>query len=209
MVTFTHDSAVSAAARDPDVQLMLKVRADCQEAFGKLLAKYEDRVRGIIGYLMGGAAYTDDLTQEVFLRVYRARRTYVVGAKFSTWLFTIVNNVVSNARRSLARRREVSFDRDSSFRDNPLEALGPATRDVSPMRAAESKEVREIVTECIDRLGERQRAAVVLCDIDGLSYSGVAEEIGTSPDAAKSLIHRGRSNLRRMLESDVQRGNIL
>lgn len=209
MVTFSHDSTASAAARDPDVQLMLKVRAGCQEAFAKLLAKYEERVRGVVSYLMGGAAYSDDLTQEVFLRVYRARRSYVVGAKFSTWLFTIVNNVVSNARRSLARRREVYFDVDSSFRDNPLESLGRVSRDVSPVQAAETAEARELVRDCINRLGERQRAAVVLCDIDGLSYTGVADQIGTSPDAAKSLIHRGRSNLRRLLEADVHRGNVL
>lgn len=206
MVTFSHDSA---AARDPDVQLMLQVRAGSQKAFETLLARYEERVRNVISYLMGGAAYSDDLTQDVFLRVYRARRTYVVGAKFSTWLFTIVNNVVSNARRTLARRHEVSFERNPVFRDNPLETFAPAYRDASPDVAAETSEVRQVVRDCIDRLADRQRAAVVLCDLDGLSYSGVAEAIGTSADAAKSLIHRGRSNLKQMLESHARRGNIL
>lgn len=209
MVTFSHESAASAAARDPDVQLMLQVRAGCQQAFEALLAKYEQRVQHVISYLMGGAAYSDDLTQEVFLRIYRARRTYVAGAKFSTWLFTIVNNVVSNARRTLARRHEVSFDRDSTFRDNPLESLASARRDASPVSAAETTEVRQVVRACIERLAGRQQAAVVLCDLDGLSYSGVAAAIGTSEDAAKSLIHRGRSNLKQMLETHARRGNLL
>jgi RNA polymerase sigma-70 factor (ECF subfamily) len=209
MVTFSHESAASAAARDPDVQLMLKVRAGCQRSFEALLTKYEDRVRGVISHLMGGVTYSDDLTQEVFLRVYRARRTYVVGAKFSTWLFTIANNVVLNARRTLARRHEVSFERDPSFRDNPLDAFASTPRDASPVAAAETSEVRQIVRDCIDRLAERQKAAVVLCDLDGLSYTGVADAIGTSADAAKSLIHRGRSNLKQMLESHARRGNIL
>jgi RNA polymerase sigma-70 factor (ECF subfamily) len=73
----------------------------------------------------------------------------------------------------------------------------------------EQAEVRELVRACISRLAERQRMAITLCDLDGMSYAGVAREIGTSTDAAKSLIHRGRSNLKRMLESHVQRGNVL
>lgn len=110
MVRFSDTSAAS----DPDANLMLQVRAGSEEAFNELLRRYEDRVRGIITHLMGGTAYSDDLTQDVFLRVYRARRTYVVGAKFSTWLFTIVNNVVSNAGadwRGAARSALITMSR--------------------------------------------------------------------------------------------------
>jgi len=199
----------SSAARDPDVQLMLQLRAGSHAAFEKLLARYENRVRGIITYLMGDARQADDLTQEVFLRVFRARKTYMVGAKFSTWLFTIVNNVVSNARRTLARRREVGMDRETGYSDNHRDPLGPIAADTPPDWTVEQAEVRELVRLCINRLAERQRMAITLCDLDGMSYAGVAQKIGTSTDAAKSLIHRGRSNLKRMLESHVQRGNVL
>lgn len=73
----------------------------------------------------------------------------------------------------------------------------------------EATEVAALVRGCIDRLVPRQRAAIELCDIEGLSYSRVAKAIGTSPDAAKSLIHRGRLNLKQMLATHVQKGNVL
>lgn len=199
----------SSAASDPDAQLMLQVRAGSEEAFNELVERYEDRVRGIITHLMGGIAYADDLTQDVFLRVYRARRSYVVGAKFSTWLFTIVNHVVSNARRGLARRREVSFDHDTAGSHRSCESKSRTRHDAVPSHHAEATEVASLVRGCINRLVPRQRAAIELCDIEGLSYSRVAQAIGTSPDAAKSLIHRGRLNLKQMLALHVLKGNVL
>ena len=199
----------SSAASDPDAQLMLQVRAGSEEAFNKLVERYEDRVRGIITHLMGGAAYSEDLTQDVFLRVYRARRSYTVQAKFATWLFTIVNNVVSNARRSLARRREISFDQVATNSEWSAEPFPRGYRDVLPSDNSESKEVASVVRGCIDRLGPRQRTAIQLCDIEGLSYSRVAKVIGASPDAAKSLIHRSRLNLKQLLTAHVNRGNLL
>ncbi|MEO8496111.1 MAG: RNA polymerase sigma factor [Planctomycetota bacterium] len=199
----------SSAASDPDAQLMLQVRVGSEQAFNELVERYEDRVRGIITHLMGGIAYADDLTQDVFLRVYRARRTYVVGAKFSTWLFTIVKHVVSNARRDLACRREISFDQDIAGGHLSAESFSHTRRDAAPSHHAETAEVAGLVRGCINRLVPRQRAAIELCDIEGLSYSCVAEAIGTSPDAAKSLIHRGRLNLKQMLAIHVLKGNVL
>jgi RNA polymerase sigma-70 factor (ECF subfamily) len=188
---------------------MLQVRAGSEQAFNELVDRYENRVRGIITHLMGGTAYSDDLTQDVFLRVYRARRSYVVGAKFSTWLFTIVNNVVSNARRSLARRREISFDHAATGNRWPTNPFANVRQDSSPSHHAEAAEVATLVRGCINRLVPRQRTAVELCDIEGLSYSRVAKAIGTTPDAAKSLIHRGRLNLKQMLATHVLKGNVL
>ncbi len=208
MVRFTNSSAGSAALSDPDVELMLRVRDGDNEAFAELFARYNDRVQGVITYLMGNAGATEDLTQEVFMRVHRARRNYIASAKFSTWLFTIVNNVVLNARRTLSRRREVSVlveDHDG------FSSEGPRSVDDtnSPEGVAQRNEVRQLVLERIGRLGHRQREAVSMCDLAGLSYADVADELGTTPDAAKSLIHRGRTSLRRLLEPQVHAGNLL
>ncbi|HJN12110.1 MAG TPA: RNA polymerase sigma factor [Pirellulaceae bacterium] len=207
MVRFTKSSAVKAALTDPDVQLMLRVRAGDDAAFEALFRRYNERVQAVITYLMGNRQSTEDLAQEVFLRVYRARQNYVVGAKFSTWLFTIVNNVVSNARRSLARRREVNIVFDDSDGSH-VENLWRDSSVDSPAQVAEHKELRYLVQTGVSQLGERQQAAVSLCDFVGMTYAGVAEELGTTPDAAKSLIHRGRMSLRKMLEPRVRCGDV-
>ena len=95
--------------QDPDVRLMLAVRDDNAAAFDKLMVRYQDRLVTVLEHLVGRRHLAEDLAQEVFLRVYRARKRYVPGAKFSTWLYTIANNVASNALRSLARRPEVNL----------------------------------------------------------------------------------------------------
>ncbi|MBI2477512.1 MAG: RNA polymerase sigma factor, partial [Planctomycetia bacterium] len=171
MVRFSDASTAS----DPDANLMLQVKAGSEEAFNELVRRYEERVRGIITHLMGGTAFSDDLTQDVFMRVYRARRSYVVGAKFSTWLFTIVNNVVSNARRGLSRCREVSFDKDVAKSRRFSESFSLNRQDLMPSHHVESLEVAALVRRCIARLVPRQRAAIELCDIQGFSYSRVAK----------------------------------
>src|SRR5205085_5059291 len=92
---------------DPDVRLMLEVRDDKAAAFEELMLRYQNRLVTVLEHLVGRRDLAEDLAQDVFLRVYRARKRYVAGSKFSTWLFTIANNVAFNALRTLARRREV------------------------------------------------------------------------------------------------------
>src|SRR5581483_7392374 len=92
------DTSAQMALRDPDVRLMLRVRdADDPAAFGELLERYQHRLVGILHHILGSADEAEDLAQEVFLRVYRTRRKYHPSAKFSTWLFTIANNLALNA----------------------------------------------------------------------------------------------------------------
>ncbi len=94
---------------DPDVRLMLEVREDSAAAFEELMLRYQNRLVTILEHLVGKRDLAEDLAQDVFLRIYRARKRYVPGAKFSTWLFTIANNVASNALRSQSRRKEVNW----------------------------------------------------------------------------------------------------
>src|SRR6476620_5829938 len=88
------------ALRDPDIRLMLRVRADDAAAFAELVQNYQQRLVGIMHHLVGNAEEAEDLAQEVFLRVYRNRKKYTPQAKFSTWLFTIANNLALNALRN-------------------------------------------------------------------------------------------------------------
>src|SRR6516164_9062596 len=92
------------ALRDPDIRLMLRVRDDEPGAFEQLVAQYQHRLVGVMNHVVGNAEEAEDLAQEVFLRVYRARQKYRPRSKFSTWLFTIANNLALNCLRSRQRK---------------------------------------------------------------------------------------------------------
>jgi RNA polymerase sigma-70 factor, ECF subfamily len=99
---------------DPDVQRMLRVRDGDDSVFPQLVENYQDRLIGIFAHMLRDRQAAEDLAQDVFLRVYRARKGYTPTAKFSTWLFRIANNLASNKLRYAARRREVTLKASES-----------------------------------------------------------------------------------------------
>jgi RNA polymerase sigma-70 factor (ECF subfamily) len=153
----------------------------------------------------------EDLAQDVFLRVYRARKSYEPGSKFSTWLFTIANNVASNALRSLSRRHEVNLSPPAPGETGgfPLESAALAASGMMPSRQLDKAELRQIVQTAIDALNERQRMAVLLCKFEHLSYAEIGEIMDLSPQAVKSLLSRARANLREVLEPYLNLGHTI
>ena len=205
----SESSARRYALRDPDVRLMLEVRDDNAAAFEELMLRYQGRLVTVLEHLVHSRDLAEDLTQEVFLRVYRARKTYVPGAKFSTWLFTIANNVASNALRSKSRRREVSLEgRDSGpLGARPLEGMVQASSGQIPARQLDKREMRDIVRLALEALNERQRMAVLLSKFEGMSYADIAQTMELTPQAIKSLLSRARVNLREVLEPYLEHGD--
>jgi RNA polymerase sigma-70 factor (ECF subfamily) len=194
---------------DPDVRLMLQVRDDNAAAFEELVLRYQNRLVAILQHLVPGREQAEDLAQEVFLRVYRARKNYSPDAKFSTWLFTIANNVASNAKRAAMRRREVSA---SSWKDRDecaptLEQLALAASGTMPARRLDEAERAEVVRQAVASLNDRQRMALLLCKFEGLSYAEIAEAMGLTMQATKSLLSRARENLRLLLEPYMYEGS--
>ncbi len=141
------DSSARRYALDPDVRLMLEVRDGNAAAFEELVLRYQGRLLTVLRHLVGSREQAEDLTQEVFLRVYRARESYQPGAKFSTWLFTIANHVAANALRSRSRRHEVTLQaRDSGpMGARPLDKMLQASSGQMPARQLDKAEMREIV----------------------------------------------------------------
>jgi len=187
---------------------MLEVREDNALAFEELVARYQMRLVAILEHLVGSRDQAEDLAQEVFLRVYRARKRYVAGAKFSTWLFTIANNVASNALRNRSRRPEITLQaRDSGpLGPRPLDAMVQASSGQMPARQLAKAEMREIVQLALTALNERQRMAVLLSKFEQMSYADIAETMQLTPQAIKSLLHRARGNLREVLEPYLRHG---
>ncbi len=196
------------AAIDPDVRLMLQVRDDDAGAFEELVARYQDRLIAVLEHLVRGRDQAEDLAQEVFLRVFRARKRYRPGARFSTWLFTIANNVASNALRRRRRRKEVDATTvvGGEDRQGSLDEMATAASGLMPARQLDQLERAEMVQAAVESLNERQRMALLLAKFEGLSYEEISQVMELSPQAVKSLLSRARRNLKDWLEPYIETG---
>jgi RNA polymerase sigma-70 factor (ECF subfamily) len=209
-LAISESSIARYTLHDPDVRLMLAVRDDDGSAFEELMRRYQDRLITVLDHLVGNRDQAEDLAQDVFLRIYRSRKSYVPGAKFSTWLFTIANNVASNARRSRSRRKEVNLDLRPATTTgiHSIDELAQAASGLMPTRQIDKAEMRDVVRSAISTLNERQRLAVLLSKFESMSYEDIAETMEMSPQAVKSLLSRARTNLRGVLEPYLQTGTV-
>ena len=209
-----NDSAFQKAQKyellDPDVRLMLQVRQGNAAAFEKLVEKYQNRLISVLEHIVPKRDQAEDLAQEVFMRVYRARERYVPGAKFSTWLFTITHNVASNAIRKHVRQKEVNLTHSPSGKIDaqPLDTMAKAKSGLMPARRVDQKEMSAIVRDAIQTLNERQRMAMLLSKFEGMSYIEISESMNLSTQAVKSLLSRARGNLRSLLQPYVDSGQL-
>ena len=180
---------------------MLEARDDNAAAFEELVVRYQSRVITFLEHHTGNHDLAKDLAQDVFMRVFRARKRYVPGAKFSTWLFTITHNVAKNALRSRSRRPEINVEgRESGpMGIRPLEAMAQVSSGQMPARALDRAEMCDVVRTAVQSLNERQRMAVLLSKFEGMSYAEIAETMEMSVQAVKSLLSRARANLHDVL----------
>jgi RNA polymerase sigma-70 factor (ECF subfamily) len=205
------DSSVNLNLQDTDVRLMLAVQRDDASAFEELMLRYQNRVLSFLRHLIGNRDTAEDLTQEVFLRIFRARKNYQPEAKFTTWLFTITNNVAFNALRKRIRKPEVQLgvsknEEDSNSQKHLAENLILASSGTIPTRNLDKLEMKQMVQLAIDALGERQRMAILLHKFEGMSYQEIAKSMEMTPQGVKSLLCRARLNLRDALQGYIQRG---
>ncbi len=197
-------------AVDPDVRLMLRVRDDDAAAFEQLVSRYQARLVSVLHNLTGRRDQAEDLAQDVFLRLFRARKRYQPGARFSTYLFTIANNVARSWRRTMARRKEthIQHNTNQSGAQVGLETLAKEASALMPARILDKSESSEIMMLAIQSLNERQRMAVLLCKFEGMSYVEIGEAMNINPQAVKSLLSRARSKLRDFLTPYNQDGQL-
>jgi RNA polymerase sigma-70 factor (ECF subfamily) len=198
------ETSAQLALRDPDTRLMLAVRDDEAGAFEELVERYQHRLVGVMHHLVGNGAEAEDLAQEVFLRVYRARKKYRARCKFSTWLFTIANNLALNSLRAQKRKPVVPLNtRDSGpLGPRPMERL-LGDSGGQPARRIQQQELTDIIRQALDGLNERQRLAVVLNKFEDMNYTEIAEVMGLTSKAVKSLLCRARTNLRAALKDYI------
>ena len=175
-------------ALDEDVRLMLAFRAGDDAAFDTLFQRWAGPLLRYLERMVRDTAAAEELCQEAFLRVHRARERYRPEARFSTWLYRIATNLALN---ELRRPRRKAVHRSTESEDAPeLAAESPATDDV-----VEARRRGAAVEEALEQLPEKQRAALCLTAVEGLSYAEVAETLDVTEKAVKSLVHRARSSL--------------
>ena len=179
-----------------DVQLMLDVKAGDEESFSLLLQRYRSPLVNFLGRMVRDRATAEDLAQEVFLRVYRARKQYAPSAKFTTWLFRIATNLALNSLRDNRHQRmEVSIDaplgdeEDAMPRELPAKEMRVDERMVEQDRA-------EFIRRAVLMLPEKQRAAVLLHKYEEMDYADIAKVLECSESALKSLLFRAYESLR-------------
>ncbi len=202
------EQGVRSAKVDPDVQLMLRVQQDDPVAFEKLIDTYQGRLLRVLRHTVGSESVAEDLVQEVFMRVWRARKNYRPTARFSTWLFHIAHNVANNSVRDYKRRREFQVPAADASRSSvfSMDQMAVASTGALPVRKLDKIERAEMVQTAIAALNERQRMALMLFRFEGLSYQEIAEAMGLSVQAVKSLLRRARVNLKVLLEPYVDAG---
>jgi len=182
---------------------MMRVRDDDAAAFEELMRRYQTRLVRLMEHLGPRRDLAEDLAQETLMRVFRARKSYEPGAKFSTWLFTIAGNVARNALRTQGRRPELSEvdspGSPSGKQPAVLAGLALERSSLMPARQVEGAERAEMVRRAIQSLGQRQRMALMLSRFEGMSYIEIAESMGLTTKAVKSLLSRARVNLKELL----------
>jgi RNA polymerase sigma-70 factor, ECF subfamily len=199
------ESTTQLVRRDPDIRLMLRVRDSADEAaFAELVELYRNRLVTVMQHLIGNGDEAEDLSQEVFLRVFMGRTKYYPRAKFSTWLFTIANHLAVNYLRTKQRKPTVALDiRDSGpLGPRPAEQL-VKDKTLQPGQKMERQELAGIVAKALSELNERQRVAVVLNKFEDMNYAEIADVMGATTKAVKSLLSRARDNLRQALKEYI------
>jgi RNA polymerase sigma-70 factor (ECF subfamily) len=186
----------AAAALDYDAELMLRVKDGDGASFTALLEKHRGPVIHFLYRMVLNQAVSEELAQEVFLRVYRSRASYEPTAKFTTWLFRIATHLALNWLRDGKNERFQDFlDHDGG--DGPVLQLSDRAPSVEQKLVYEVK--LEEIRRAISGLPEKQRAAVLMHKYEEMEYSQIAKVLGCSESAVKSLLFRAYETLRARL----------
>ena len=182
-------------AASSERELIRRACAGDEDAFAELVVRHADRVYGALRRFGLDPGEADEVAQEVFVRAWRGLSRFEERSRFSTWLYRIAFN---EAQRRLSRRAPPSPDRDPDLDDQVVSL--PESPESGPEARTLDREFEQTLQRALDQLPADWRAAVVLRDIEGLSTHDAAAVAGVGEAAFKSRLHRGRMQLRALLE---------
>jgi RNA polymerase sigma-70 factor (ECF subfamily) len=194
---------IPIASHDPDAQLMLAFQKGDASAFESLLRRNYRNVLNFIYRFMGRREIAEDLTHEVFLRVYQNTAGYEPRSRFRTWLYTIAKNLCLNEMRRKSHRLQSLDEPEFQEAQQPTKAIA------DPALPVEDRLIRReriaAVRAAIDELPENQRLAVILRRYDDFSYEQIAATLNTSEKSVKSLLSRAKVHLKKKLAHWVEK----
>ncbi len=185
--------------RTSDEELMMKCRNGDMSAFELLVMRYKDLIINFIYRSIGDYHRAEELSQETFLRVFKSASRYEPKCQFKNWIYLIATNLCRNEIRNRQRRNTVFFD-DLVPEDEDVNysSLMMDVRNL-PDELYEKKEQRQLIQQTINRLPENQRTALLLVTYQNMRYEEIAEVLDCSVSAVKSLIHRARQTMKKLL----------
>lgn len=187
-----------------DEQLVLKIQAGDRAAFEQLYWRYKDRVISVVYGIVHNRQDAVEISQEVFVRIYKNIDKYQPGTRFFTWLYRITYNLAVDKYRRKKTAREVEFDNDYQKNFSSPEDVLPPSLGINPERACERAELRQQLTQAMDELPEKQRTIITLREVEGLSYEEIASVLDIQIGTVMSRLHYARqrlqNNLRKYLE---------
>jgi RNA polymerase sigma-70 factor (ECF subfamily) len=183
-----------------DHALMARIAGGDHQAFRALVERHQNSIVGTVTKMLGNTSDSEDIAQQVFIRVWKHAKRYRPDNKFTTYLYTITRNLVYNETRRRSRKKTVSTD----MREDEHHLQHPDDESARPDASLLDSELREAIDAAIASLPENQRLAVVLRRYDNLPYEEIAAVLNTSVPSVKSLLFRARTTLRDSLEKYME-----
>lgn len=198
------EAALSGEEHSQERALVRALRAGEQDAYETLIQYYEQPVFSIVSRVMDHADEAADVTQEVFLKVFRKIDAFRGDSTLKTWIYRIAVNEAHNHRRWFGRhrRQEVALEPEGG-RKGVRDLV--ADRGPSPYEMARDQETHQLIESALRRISVQYRAALVLREVEGLRYDEIAEILEVSLGTVKSRILRGREALRKVLSEQIER----
>jgi RNA polymerase sigma-70 factor (ECF subfamily) len=176
-----------------DIKLMRAIARGSKSELGQLYLRHKDRAVALAYRILGQWNRAEDISQEAFIRVYMAAGKYKPEAEFTTWLYKIVVNLCIDEKRRIHRSESLT---------ETYEYLQTSTR--KSLSDDETEEIIEIVHKAIGKLNRRQRTAVILHKLEGLSHAEISDRMGWSRSSIESLLVRAYRKLRKELINIIE-----
>ena len=189
-----------------DESLMRDVASGSQDAFEMIFDRYSVRIINFAYRFLASREEAEDIAQEVFLRIYKAREKYNPARPFKPWLFSITSRLISNQRRMKKRHPQESLDWTfENLEGNLQETILSENKTHLPDEVIQKQQLISTVQEALRKLPEDQRKAVIFARYEEMSYEEIADTIGVSVSAVKSLLFRARASLKVSLGSQIEK----